>query len=48
MQTTIDNRKKVLVKFPRSVLKRMNKTKESGTLGLGVNKEQESTKVRAK
>jgi hypothetical protein len=30
MYTTLDNRKKVVVEFPRSALKRKNKAKESG------------------
>ncbi len=34
MQTTLDNRKKVVVEFPRSALKRKNKVKESGASSL--------------
>ncbi len=33
MQTTLENRKKVIVESPRSALKRMNKVEEGGALG---------------
>jgi len=47
MQTTLENRKKVVADFPRSVIKRKNKVKEGGALGLGVKKEHKSTNLRA-
>jgi hypothetical protein len=39
MQTTLENRKKALAKFPRIVLKRKNKAKVGEALGLRAKKE---------
>jgi hypothetical protein len=39
MQATLETRRKIIKKSLRSVLKRKNRAKESGTLGLGVEKQ---------
>jgi hypothetical protein len=39
MQTTLVNKRKVVAKFPRSVLKRKNRAKEGGAPRLRVKKE---------
>ncbi len=36
MQTSLDNRKKATIEFPRSVLKRTTRTEEGGALGSGI------------
>jgi hypothetical protein len=43
MQATLENKRKIATKFPRSALKRKNIIKEGGTLGSRVEKEHEST-----
>jgi hypothetical protein len=35
----LENKRKIATKFPQSVFKRKNKTKEGGALGWGVKKE---------
>jgi hypothetical protein len=47
MQTTLENRKKVVADSPRSVLKRKNRVEEGGASCLGVKREHESINVRA-
>jgi hypothetical protein len=47
MQTTLENKNKVVADSPRSALKRKNKVEEKGASCLRVKKEQESTNVRA-
>jgi len=47
MQTTLENRKKVVVESPRSALKRKNKVEEGGTSGSIFKREQESIETRA-
>ncbi len=37
--TTLENRKKTIVDFPRNALKRKNKVEEGGALGSGVKRE---------
>jgi hypothetical protein len=39
MQVALENIRKVVAKFPRSVLKRKGRVEEGGTLGLGAKKE---------
>jgi hypothetical protein len=39
MQTTLENKKKVIANSPISVLKRNNKVEEGGTLSLGMERE---------
>jgi hypothetical protein len=39
MQTTLENRRKAITKFPRSALKRKNKAKEGRASGLRTKKE---------
>jgi hypothetical protein len=43
----LENKRKIITKSLRSVLKRKNKIEKGGTLGSSVKKEQESTKARA-
>ncbi len=47
MQTTVENRKKVIANSLRSVVKKKNKVEEGGALGSGMKMEQESIKVKA-
>ncbi len=47
MQTTLENKKKVIANFLRSAFKRKNRVEEGGALGSGVKREQESTNLRA-
>jgi hypothetical protein len=47
MQTTLENRKKVVAKSPINVFKRKNRAEKGGASSSGVKKEQESTKARA-
>ncbi len=47
MQTTAENRKKVIANSLRSAVKKKNKVEEGGALGLGMKMEQESIKVKA-
>jgi hypothetical protein len=46
MQTTLENKKKVVADFPRNVLKRKNEVEEGGASSLGVKREHESTNVK--
>ncbi len=48
VQTTLKNKKKTIVDFPRSVFKRKNKVEERGTSSSIVKKEHESTYSRHK
>ncbi len=43
----MENKKKTLVDFPRSALKKQNKVEEGGATGSGVKREHESTNLRA-
>jgi hypothetical protein len=43
MQATLDNKRKVVAKFPKNFLKRKNRIEKSGTSRLGVKNKQEST-----
>jgi hypothetical protein len=47
MQTTIENRRKVIVESLRSDLKKRTRFKEGGASKSRVKKEQENTKARA-
>ncbi len=47
MQTTLENKKKVVVDFPKSAFKRKNKVEEGRASSLGVKKEHENTYLRA-
>jgi len=47
MQTTLENRMKVVIDSPKSALKRKNKVEEGRALGLRVKREQESIDIRA-
>ncbi len=47
MQTTLENRKKVVTDSSRSVIKRKNRVEEGGALGLRMKREEESTYLRA-
>ncbi len=47
METTLENRKKVVVNFPRSAFKRKNKVEEGGALGSRVKMEHENIDLRA-
>ncbi len=47
MQTTLVNKRKVVAKFPRSVLKRKNRAKEGGAPRLRAKKEQENIEAQA-
>jgi hypothetical protein len=47
MQTTLENRKKTTINFPKSVLKKKNRVEEGGALCLGVKREQRSIDLRA-
>jgi DNA anti-recombination protein RmuC len=47
MQTTLENRKKTITYFPRSVFKRKNKVEEGGTSSSRMKREHESTNLRA-
>jgi hypothetical protein len=47
MQATLENIRKTTIKSLRSVLKRKNKVKEGGTLGLGVKKQYDNIEARA-
>jgi hypothetical protein len=44
MQTTLENKKKNTVDFPRSVFKRKNRVEKGGASTLRVKREHESTK----
>jgi hypothetical protein len=46
MQTTLENKKKVVANFPRSALKRKNKIEEGRALSLGVKREHESIDMK--
>jgi hypothetical protein len=43
----LENRKKIIIDSPRSVLKKKNKAEEGGTSSLGMKREQENIHVRA-
>ncbi len=43
MYTTLENRKKVVVNFPRSAFKRKNKVEKGGASSSRVEKEHENT-----
>jgi hypothetical protein len=47
LKTTLENKKKVATDSPRSVLKRKNRVEEGKALGLRVEREHESTNLRA-
>jgi len=47
MQTTLENKKKVVTDSPRNALKRKNRVEEGRTLSLGMKREHESTNLRA-
>jgi hypothetical protein len=47
MKTTLENKKKVVAKSPRSVFKRKNKVEEGGASSSKVKREQESINLRA-
>ncbi len=47
MQTALENRKKNVVEFLRSVIKRKNRVEDGKDLSLGMKSKQESTNMRA-
>ncbi len=47
MQIALENKKKVIVHYPKNAFKRKNKIEEGGALGLGVKREQKSIDLRA-
>jgi hypothetical protein len=47
MKTTLENKKKVVAKSPRSVFKRKNRVEERGASSSKVKREQESINLRA-
>jgi hypothetical protein len=48
LKTTLENKKKVAIDFPRCAFKRKNRVEEGKALGLRVEREHESTNLRAR